>query len=91
MLQLHKCHVIYSFQYYDRFHATAVVHGAYYPWIRGHYCTYISLQASNDYDPNMNTASVFYDVEWRCCVQEVAHKALAVSTDTPSQSLRNIC
>jgi hypothetical protein len=34
---LREYHVIYSFQYYPRFHLTAVGLGKYYPWIRGHY------------------------------------------------------
>jgi hypothetical protein len=35
---LHEYHVIYSVQYYLRFHITAVGLGTYYLWIRGHYC-----------------------------------------------------
>jgi hypothetical protein len=34
----HEYHIIYSVQYYPRFHVTAVGLGTYYPWIRWHYC-----------------------------------------------------
>jgi hypothetical protein len=33
---LHEYHVIYSIQYYQRFHATVVGLGMYYLWIQGH-------------------------------------------------------
>jgi hypothetical protein len=36
---LHEHHIIYSFQYYPRFHVRAVGLRTYYSWIRGHYCT----------------------------------------------------
>jgi hypothetical protein len=36
---LHEYHVVYSVQYYPRFHVTAVGLGMYDPCIRGYYCT----------------------------------------------------
>jgi hypothetical protein len=39
---LHKYHVIDSVRYYPQFHVTAVGLGTYYPWIRGHYCTFFT-------------------------------------------------
>jgi hypothetical protein len=35
----------------------------------------------------MNIASVFHDIKWRCCVQEMAHKAVSVGTENPSAVL----
>jgi hypothetical protein len=42
---VHEYHVIYSVQYYPRFHVTAVGLGTYYPWMRGHYCISHSMSS----------------------------------------------
>jgi hypothetical protein len=45
---LHEYHVIHRVRYYPQVHVIAVGRGKYYPWIRGHYCTFLQSKVIQD-------------------------------------------